>query len=136
MSVVRRRDETKNIYIYIIMKLSNKNTVFFVCIRIGGSYSTADEERSVLFESFIIIYIFFVSFLRNCRRRTLFLFESFIIIYIFFSFHFYVLRHSPADPTTSIICLKQVPLCPPFHFCLIHTFPGFPYYDIIDVHQC
>ena len=33
VSVVRHRNETKKIY--IIMKLSNKNTVFFVCSRIG-----------------------------------------------------------------------------------------------------
>ena len=52
----------------------------------------ADEEHTVLFESFIITY---------------------------FSFHFYVLRRSPAVSTTPIVCLRQMPLCPPFHFCLL-----------------
>ena len=45
------------------MKLSNKNTVFFVCSRIGESYSTADQEQTYCSKA-SLLYIFFVSFLR------------------------------------------------------------------------
>ena len=50
---------------YIIVKLSNKNPMFFVCSRIVKclSYSTADEEHSVFVRK-LYYYIFFGSSLR------------------------------------------------------------------------
>ena len=43
---MRHRNETKNIY--IIMKLSNKNTVFFVCSRMR---SERERERAAGFSN-------------------------------------------------------------------------------------
>ena len=79
-------------------QLLNKNIVFFVCSRIVKTF---------------LLQV----------KNTLFLFENFTIIY--FWLHLYILRRSPADPTTPIVCLSKCHSVPPSIFVWFIPFQVF-----------